>query len=146
MNIKDIENIIERVDKSSLSHFEYEAEGFKLVLKKEKEEYREKVFYKEPEKIVPQKVNEVKEGKSEIEECYLVKSPIVGTIYLTPSPDLPPFIKVGDKVNKGDTLCIIEAMKLMNEIESEVSGEIVEILTSNEAMVEYGEVIIKIKI
>lgn len=72
-------------------------------------------------------------------------SPMVGTYYSQPSPDKAPFVKVGDKVKKGQTLCIIEAMKLMNEIESEHDGEIVKILINNEDMVEYGQPLFLIK-
>ncbi len=66
-------------------------------------------------------------------------SPMVGTFYAQPSPDKAPFVKVGDRVKKGQTLCIIEAMKLLNEIESEYDGEIVEVLVKNEEMVEFGQ-------
>lgn len=66
-------------------------------------------------------------------------SPMVGTFYTQPSPDKAPFVKVGDRVKKGQTLCIIEAMKLLNEIESEFDGEIVEVLVKNEEMVEFGQ-------
>lgn len=79
------------------------------------------------------------------EDCKLVKSPMVGTFYGRPSPKQETFVKVGDKVKKGDILCIVEAMKLMNEIESEFDGEVVEILVKDEEMVEYGQVLIKIK-
>ncbi len=72
-------------------------------------------------------------------------SPMVGTFYAQPSPDKPPFVKVGDRVKKGQTICIIEAMKLMNEIESEHDGEIVKILTKNEDMVEFGQPLFLIK-
>ena len=74
-----------------------------------------------------------------------VVSPIVGTFYGSSSPDKPAYVKVGSKVKKGDTLCIIEAMKLMNEIQSEVDGEIVEVLADNQQMVEYGQTMFKIK-
>ena len=67
-----------------------------------------------------------------------MKSPIVGTYYEAPSPGSPPFIKVGDTVKEGQVLCIVEAMKLMNEIEADASGEIVKILVANNAPVEYG--------
>jgi acetyl-CoA carboxylase biotin carboxyl carrier protein len=72
-------------------------------------------------------------------------SPMVGTFYSQASPDKPPFVKVGDKVKKGQTICIIEAMKLMNEIESEFDGEIVKVLTKNEEMVEFGQPLFLIK-
>ncbi len=74
-----------------------------------------------------------------------VVSPMVGTFYSQASPDKPPFVKVGDKVKKGQTVCIIEAMKLMNEIESEHDGEIVKILINNEDMVEFGQPLFLIK-
>jgi acetyl-CoA carboxylase biotin carboxyl carrier protein len=79
------------------------------------------------------------------ENTYIVKSPIVGTFYEGASPDTPPFVKVGDKVEKGQTLCIVEAMKIMNEIECEVSGEVVEILAHDEDIVEYGQPLIRIR-
>ncbi len=72
-------------------------------------------------------------------------SPMVGTFYAQASPDKPPFVKVGDRVKKGQTICIIEAMKLMNEIESEHDGEVVKILTKNEDMVEFGQPLFLIK-
>ena len=75
----------------------------------------------------------------------IVKSPMVGTFYLKPAPDKEDFVKVGDIVKKGQVLCIIEAMKLMNEIESEYDGQIVEICTRNEEMVDYGKPLFKIK-
>jgi acetyl-CoA carboxylase biotin carboxyl carrier protein len=74
-----------------------------------------------------------------------VRSPIVGTFYRAASPDSDPFVKVGDKVKNGDVLCIIEAMKLMNEIEAEVSGSIVEILVENGQPVEYNQVLFRVK-
>ena len=77
------------------------------------------------------------------ENLFVVKSPIVGTMYSSPSAESQNFVKVGSMVKKGDTLCILEAMKLMNEIESEVDGEIVEVLVLNEDMVEYGQPYLK---
>ena len=71
--------------------------------------------------------------------AHLVASPIVGTFYRAPSPDADPYVKVGDFVEKGQVLCIVEAMKLMNEIESDVSGTVIKVLTENAQPVEYGE-------
>ncbi|MCS6869029.1 acetyl-CoA carboxylase biotin carboxyl carrier protein, partial [Thermus sp.] len=71
--------------------------------------------------------------------CVEVKAPIVGTFYRAPAPDAPPYVKEGDRVEKGQVLCIIEAMKLMNEIESEVSGVVKKILVQNGEPVEYGQ-------
>lgn len=73
------------------------------------------------------------------EELHIVKSPIVGTFYESPSPGSPPFVKIGDAIEAGQVLCIIEAMKLMNEIESDVSGELVKRLVANSQPVEYGQ-------
>ena len=73
------------------------------------------------------------------EGIHLVKSPIVGTFYESPSPGAPPFVRPGDSVTAGQVLCIVEAMKLMNEIESDVSGEIVKMLVANGQPVEYGQ-------
>ena len=84
-------------------------------------------------------------AQNETDNLKIIKSPMVGTFYSSSSPDKPVYAKVGDKVKKGDTLCIIEAMKLMNEIESEFDGEIAEICVQNEDMVEYGMPLFKIK-
>ncbi len=83
---------------------------------------------------------------TDVEENFnVVKSPIVGTFYKSSGPKQDPFVKIGHKVKKGEVLCIVEAMKLMNEIESEFEGEVVEILAKDGEMVEYGEPLIKIK-
>lgn len=74
-----------------------------------------------------------------------VTSPFVGTFYRSSSPDSDPYVKVGDKVSKGQALCIVEAMKIMNEIESEATGEIVEICAENETYVEFGQVLFRVK-
>lgn len=92
-------------------------------------------------KEVPE-VKEVKEAKEAEEECagcVEVRAPIVGTFYRAPAPDAPPYVKEGDRVEKGQVICIIEAMKLMNEIESEVSGIVKKILVQNGEPVEYGQ-------
>ena len=86
----------------------------------------------------PAEAKEVKKGKP-------LTSPMVGTFYGSSSPKAEPFVKIGDKVKKGQVVCIVEAMKLMNEVESEFDGEIVEICKKDEEMVEYGEILFKIK-
>lgn len=81
-------------------------------------------------------------GKPETDKDLLeIKSPMVGTFYRSPSPDKPPFIKVGDQIEKGDVVCIVEAMKLFNEIESEISGKIVKVVSEDAAPVEYDQVL-----
>jgi acetyl-CoA carboxylase biotin carboxyl carrier protein len=80
-----------------------------------------------------------------VEKKYLeVTSPIVGTFYASPSPDDPPFVQVGERIKKSQTVCIIEAMKIMNEIEAEVTGEIIEILVQNGQPVEYGQPLMRV--
>ena len=96
--------------------------------------------------IVTTQKSEEKANQNEEEiPANIVKSPMVGTFYLKPAPDKEDFVKVGDKVKKGQVLCIIEAMKLMNEIESEYDGEIIEICSQNEEMVDYGKPLFRIK-
>ncbi|MCB1032361.1 MAG: acetyl-CoA carboxylase biotin carboxyl carrier protein, partial [Acidobacteria bacterium] len=77
--------------------------------------------------------------------AHIIPSPIVGTFYRSPSPDSPPFIEVGDRVSQGQVLCIVEAMKLMNEIESDVSGIVVEVFAANAQAVEFDEPLFAIK-
>lgn len=80
-----------------------------------------------------------------VEDVVTIQSPLVGVAYLKPAPDKAPFKQVGDKVKKGEVVCIIEAMKVMNEITSDIDGEIVEINVSNEEMVEYNQVLFTVK-
>lgn len=91
-----------------------------------------------------EKEEKVLENNTKEENYKTVKSPMVGTFYTKSSPTAEPFVKVGNKVKKGDILCIIEAMKLMNEIESDIDGEIAEICYKDEDLVEYGSVLFKI--
>lgn len=97
-------------------------------------------------KTVSQEVSKQTETKESDKNYYEIKSPLVGTFYAAPKPDLPPFVEVGSKVTKGKTLCIIEAMKNFNEIESEVNGIIREICVKNGELVEFGKVLFKIEI
>ena len=80
------------------------------------------------------------------EDLHIVTSPIVGTFYEAPGPNKPKFVEAGKAVKKGDVLCVLEAMKLMNEIQSDVDGEIVEVLVKNEEMVEYNQPMFKIRV
>ena len=89
-------------------------------------------------------IEKYEEKKSTIESGNIITSPMVGTFYLKPSPNAEPYVKVGQKVKKGDVLCIIEAMKLMNEIESEYDGVVEEILVKDSECVEYGKPLFRI--
>lgn len=134
MNIKEIKAIIDLLKDTDISEIQIEEEGIKLKLRREK-------FFS-PFKIVEKKAEEASCGLSKIEERgrnITVVSPIVGTFYRASSPDADPFVEKSSRVKKGQVLCVIDAMKLMNEIESEVDGKVIEILIENGQSVEYGE-------
>ncbi|MFA9397077.1 MAG: acetyl-CoA carboxylase biotin carboxyl carrier protein [Clostridiaceae bacterium] len=162
MDFNGISELIDKVSKSSLSYFEVEEDKIKIVMKKEVKVVkeisienkvddldREPVQYIKQEKVsesLKEIKNIQKHENEETEEGYCVVSPIVGTFYLSGEIGAEPIVKKGDKVKKGDSLCIIEAMKIMNEIESEVDGEILEVLVENETMVEYGQPLFRLKV
>lgn len=100
--------------------------------------------YTEPEKTAAAQTNQIKQEKES--EYHVIKSPLVGTFYRAPSPGAPAFVEVGDKVSKGQVLCIIEALKVMNEIESDVDGKVVKILVENGQPVEYGQELFYIEV
>ncbi|MBU3195247.1 acetyl-CoA carboxylase biotin carboxyl carrier protein [Clostridium algidicarnis] len=155
MDFSKIQELIKAVSESSLTSFEFKCDGTQINMKKEcekivvKENLNLEELNEETKNMQIQYFNEEdKEDKiiTDIEENFnVVKSPIVGTFYKSSGPKQEPFVKAGDKVKKGEVLCIVEAMKLMNEIESEFEGEVVEILAQDGEMVEYGEPLIKIK-
>lgn len=153
MNISEIKELVKIIDESTLTTFEMEQEGVKLVLKKEAVAA---MAVAAPVAVAAPAVNSVKEevvvkveenvkNDSQSVSGKTINSPMVGTFYASSAPDKPSYVKVGDKVKKGQVVCIVEAMKLMNEIESEIDGEIVEILVNNEDMVEYGQPMFVIK-
>lgn len=163
MDAKDIKDLILTIDKTSIEKVEIEKSDIKIMITKKVINESNNVVSKLTEntevKNIESKVVETgnEDNKTEIgsreysksvvndEDTYIVKSPIVGTFYEAASPDSPAFVKVGDIVEKGQTLCIIEAMKIMNEIECEVTGEIIEIFASDEDIVEYGQPLMKIR-
>ena len=152
MEYDKIKQLMEDMGNSKLTSIEIEfPDGTKISMKKENKEIVKVAEAKEviePNKTVVSESIEEKniETTTTTDENYnIVKSPMVGTFYLKPSPDSEPFVKIGQRVKKGDTLCIIEAMKLMNEIESEFDGEIVEVLLNDGEIVEYGKPLFKIK-
>ena len=94
-----------------------------------------------PESAASDNQNNQESSSVESENYIAVKSPIVGTFYRSASPDKPPYIKIGDSINVGDVVCIVEAMKLFNEIESEVSGKVVKVMIEDATPVEYDQVL-----
>ncbi|MCI9329405.1 acetyl-CoA carboxylase biotin carboxyl carrier protein [Schaedlerella sp.] len=154
MKFEQVLQLVDAVSVSSLTEFKYEEGGVKISMKKAAEGTvdltavpsgrPEPAVRTEKEPAVPAAETEVKEaapaGSSAEEEAgQTVTSPLVGTFYAAPAEDSAPYVKVGDWVEKGQVLAIVEAMKLMNEIESEFSGEVVKILAENGMAVEYGQ-------
>lgn len=148
MEYEKIKQLMEDMGNSKLTTLDIDfPDGTKISMKKEeKQVIVEKLSTTEEKKVEKLEMAEVKqEEKEDIPVGKVVKSPMVGTFYAKPSPDREAFVTVGQKVKKGDVLCIIEAMKLMNEIESEWDGEIAKILVKDEETVEYGKPLFVIK-
>lgn len=164
LKIQEIRELIKLIDKSSINEFKYENDGSKIVLKKnagtavsyQTEEVpvqpvvnqappaRESAPAAEPVKASPEVQQETKAAEED-SSLHKVVSPMVGTFYAASSPEDDPFVKPGDQVSKDSIVCIIEAMKLFNEIESEVNGEIVKVLVENGQLVEYGQPLFLVK-
>lgn len=128
MNTLDIEKIIKVFENANISHLDLEIDNVKIKLDK-KESNNNPVSISTPQKSV-----EITDENVEV-----ITSPLVGTFYQAPSTDAKPFVVEGSKVNKGDKLCIIEAMKVMNEITAPCDGIVKKIFVENEKMVEYGQ-------
>ena len=149
MEYDKIKQLMEDMGNSKLTSIDIDfPDGTKISMKKEEKQVVKVIETQEIAEL--KKVNtttNVEENNIEAteENFNIVKSPMVGTFYLKPSLDSEPYVQVGQKVKRGDTLCIIEAMKLMNEIESEFDGEIAEVLLKDGEMVEYGKPLFKIK-
>lgn len=157
-NLKDIQKLIDLVVDRQLNEFEIERGGFRIRIRRGESQAAPpaSAFLTPPPgaAVVPSapaaassENEQPREPSSSdsTEGLYIIKSPIVGTFYRSPAPNAEPFVKAGDEVRVGQVLCIIEAMKLMNEIESEVNGEIVRIYVEGGQPVEYGQSLFAIK-
>ena len=146
-NFNEIKEMLDLMDERGLEEFELERDGFRVKFRKRSTSMQSS----KSEVVVAKSAADVSVegvGSSEIpvdDGLVRVKSPIVGTFYRAPEPESEPFVKVGSQVQKGEVLCIIEAMKLMNEIDADQDGEIVKILVENGQAVEYGEVLFAMK-
>ncbi|WP_353893966.1 acetyl-CoA carboxylase biotin carboxyl carrier protein [Proteinivorax hydrogeniformans] len=157
MNIKEITELIKVMNKSNLTKLEIQENAVSIKMEKQ----GERVMVKEAQVVEPEEpvntqeidreeptVKKKEQPKVETkvndENTVTITSPIVGTFYESPAPGKPPYVKVGSKVAVGDTLCIVEAMKIMNEIDSEVCGEVVEVMVNDGDMVEFGQELFKI--
>ncbi len=161
LKVQELREIIRLIDQSSISEFVYENDGSSITIKKPTEDkqvnVREEVIQTSPVVQVPvvekeEAVKEVPKQEADTEvvttdddNVVEIVSPMVGTFYRKPSPESDPYVKVGDKIDESTIVCIVEAMKLFNEIEAETTGEIVEVLVGDGELVEYGQALFKVK-
>lgn len=143
MEFEKMIELIKTVSDSNLTQFQIEEDGFKLSMKTDKQSkvvvQKQESVPKEIQSVAIADAEPAEQKEIKKAEGNVVKSPLVGTFYSASSPDSAPFVKVGDTVKKGQELGIVEAMKLMNEIESEFDGVVKEIQIENEQVVEYGQ-------
>ena len=154
MDIREVQNLIKLVSKSGVSEVKIEYNDYKLTIKNKSETPVQQVVTPVaaavPAAMPPAPVaaapatsapSAVQESTNDVDESkYItIKAPIIGTFYRKPAPDKPPYAEVGDTIKEGDVVCIIEAMKLFNEIESEVSGKIVKVLVEDATPVEFDQ-------
>ncbi|MBI4845779.1 MAG: acetyl-CoA carboxylase biotin carboxyl carrier protein [Candidatus Omnitrophica bacterium] len=156
MNLKEIKEMIALMNENNLTELELEREGLKIRLRRgltetassgsiliERGNIREQNSgHIQQSQVLPETVTPAQTASKNIVE---IKAPMVGTFYRAPSPDAAPFIDIGSNVEIGQVICIIEAMKLMNEIKSEIKGKIREILVDNADPIEFGQVLLKIE-
>lgn len=165
LKVQEVRELIKLIDESSIDEFTYEANGTKVEMKKsldsntrvsqpvttqkEDGDLPKIEAVRTNEEVVAVQVTEqtpvAEEPKNDTNYDYEIKSPMVGTFYSAPNPESDPYVKTGDSVQKESIVCIVEAMKLFNEIEAEVSGEIIEVLAENGELVEYGQPLFRVK-
>lgn len=155
MKVNEIKELLLTIDRTNLTYVNLKDEKFTLEVSKGEIAINTKVTESKNDELEPVEVSSAYKNfnkeettmdlESNEDNIQIIKAPIMGTYYESSSPESSSFVKIGDKVSKGDTLCIIEAMKLMNEITSDVDGEIIEILPNNEDLVEYNQSLFKIK-
>jgi acetyl-CoA carboxylase biotin carboxyl carrier protein len=146
MDLNLIKKLVKIATSNDISGLEIEENGFRVKIDKEVKTIQTSITnpqFSTPDTSGPANnapmAAPVEEKKAEVENLHEIKSPIVGTFYRAPAPDADPYIQIGDTVAVGSVLCIVEAMKLMNEIESDMSGKIVKILVENGKPVEYNQ-------
>lgn len=149
MDLEKIEGLVKIIENSSLTEFIYKEGDLKITMSKLDNPpvvaAGMPAMPALPAGAPAAPAAEVKAAVEEEDEPLFITSPIVGTFYSAPAPDAPAFVKVGDQVKNGQTVCILEAMKLMNEIQSEFDCEIEAVLVSNEQKVEYGQPLFRVK-
>lgn len=159
MDYKAIVNLMKEMNHTDLTKLEIEEEGIRICMEKAANtvtmvQPSVQATVMQPQVAagqvttaagIPGEISDTATEKQSEEAGKKIVSPMVGTFYVSPSPDKPAFVKAGDRVKKGQTVCIIEAMKLLNEIESDVDGEIIKVLVNNEEMVEFGQPLFLVK-
>ena len=140
MNLEKIEKLVKIIENSSMLDFSIQEGDVKIKMSRR----GSAGALSTPRAVSTQGVDNAADGLDFDDEAYIT-SPIVGTFYSAPSPEAKAFVKVGDRVKAGQTVCILEAMKLMNEIESDFDCEIEAVLVSNEQKIEYGQPLFKVK-
>ena len=148
MDLRKLKSLIDLVSDSDISELEISEGEDSVRIVKEKIKSNEKIvrYEKPPQSDSPQDNSESKNKYFETENIETVVSPMVGTFYRAPSPESSPFVDVGQLVEEGQTLCVIEAMKLMNEVPSNISGKVLEVLIENGEPVEFEQPLFKIEI
>ena len=150
MDLRDIQNLIKFVAKSGASEVKLEMEDIKITIKTGTEKTETTIVQQAPLNMPPMpnvvqgetqtaQVTPVNEAAKEASKYKEITSPIIGTFYRKPSPDKPVFVEVGDSINTDTVVCMVEAMKLFNEIEAEISGKIVKVLVEDGTPVEFGQ-------
>jgi acetyl-CoA carboxylase biotin carboxyl carrier protein len=149
MDLDEIKQILQLMDENGLAEFELEREGFRVALRKAGAVLPATAVMPAAQAPTPTAAvlgpGAVPQGaETEAVSTVTINSPMVGTFYVAPSPEAPPFVGVGDPVSGDTVVCILEAMKVMNEIKAEVEGTIVEVLVENAEPVEYGEPLFRV--
>lgn len=147
MNLKEVKQLIDLMNENNLGELEIERDGLKIRLKKEGEKIKKEEIVTTVSPAKPFESTEIKEGQLQKKEGFFeIRSPMVGTFYRASSPNAEAFVEPGQEIEEDQVICIIEAMKLMNEIKSEVKGEVVEILVKNGEAVEFDQPLFRIEI
>ena len=149
MKIKEIQDIINFIKKSDLDDVSIETENYKIRVKKNNGNYTTTELPKDVKVSAPQTQQEVKKveekKESTLSNNLIIKSPMIGTFYRSPNPESDPFVSEGDTIKVGQTICIVEAMKLFNDIESEVSGKVVKILVDDNSPIEFDQPLFEVE-
>ena len=153
MKYEELRDLITHIDESSLAYVDVETESHHVIISKEvpqmrmsQEDSQQAQTITEPSVENEVRTVEIPKENVEIEvKGEVIEAPMVGVVYLQATPDATPYVKVGDNVEQGDVLCIVEAMKLMNEIQAPFSGVITEVFVQNEEVVEYGQPLLRME-